>query len=120
MHRARCACTPTRTAHAHLIATIPPNVARDLQFASAELHIAIAASFFVEIMRAIAFTAICTVFYMAIGNLGCVAPQTKILGVGQPKVDFCSIMRINMRVHAILTVYVWVLLDVVFRFTLAE
>ena len=91
-----------------------------MQFASAELHIAIAASFFVEIMRAIASTTICTVFYMAIGNLGCVAPQTKILGVGQPKVDFCSIMHIIMRVHAILTVYVWVLLYVVFRFTLAE
>ena len=54
IHRARCACTPTRTAHAHLITTIPPNVARDLQFVSAELHIAIAASFFVEIIQAIA------------------------------------------------------------------
>ena len=75
MHRARCACTPTRTAHAHLINTIPPNVSRDLQFASTELHIAIAASFFVELMRAIAFTTICTVFYMAIGNLECVAPD---------------------------------------------
>ena len=67
-------------AHAHLITTIPPNVARDLQFASAELHIVIAASFFVEIMRAIAFTTICTVFYMAIGNLGRVAPETKNFG----------------------------------------
>jgi hypothetical protein len=47
-------------------------------------------------------------------------PHTRILGVGQPKVDFCSIMHIIMRVHAILTVYVWVLLYVVFRFTLAE
>ena len=51
---------------------------------------------------------ICTVFFMVIGNLGCVAPHTKILGVGQPEVDFCSIMHIIMRVHAILTVYVWV------------
>ena len=57
---------------------------------------------------------------MTIGNLGCVAPHTKILGVGQPKVDFCTIMQIIMRVHTILTVNVWVLLNVVFRFTLAE
>ena len=70
-----CVCTPTRTALAHLITPIPPNVASDFQFASAELHIAIAASFFVEIMRAIAPTTICTVFYMAIGNLECVAPD---------------------------------------------
>ena len=27
-------------------------------------------------------------FYMVIGNLGYLVPHTKILGVGQPKVDF--------------------------------